>query len=109
MAIQCSCCGQAKTEYNFFNGKLNRETRYFITNPDWTPKHCFTCNGPYRCLGCGVVQDASQFRIGGRFCHHCKEAGVYRVRTEVYARNEAVASVDSLDAVKTLESGENAE
>lgn len=103
--IICSCCGQDKTPYNYFNGKRGREMRYFITNPAWSTTRCFQCNGDYRCLGCGVVQDASQFRVGGRFCQSCKDAGIYLVSAEVYARKAEEPSGDTFDAENAPESG----
>jgi hypothetical protein len=101
----CSKCGQTKSDYHFYSrlGKTFRVTRFFFINPDFSPLQCWECNGDYRCLGCGEVKNASQFRVGGRFCHTCKEAGIYKVLTEAYALPEASTDVGSLDSVETPE------
>lgn len=102
--VICSCCGQDKTAYNFFNGKRGREMRVFIVNPNWSTSRCFECNGDYRCLGCLQVQPASQFRVGGRFCQSCKDAGIYKVSAEVYARKVEEPSGDTFNTENVLES-----
>jgi hypothetical protein len=105
----CTCCNQTKPDYHFLSrfGKATSVTRFFFVNPDFSPTQCWACNGDYRCLGCGVIQDASQFRVGGRFCIACKNAGIYQVLPEAYAFRDAVASGSSLTASDELESAEN--
>ena len=70
--MKCTQCQQDKSIYNFFNfrGKYNRT---FFTRPiEEISGLCFDCAGPYRCLSCGAIQDASEFRLQGRYCHACK-------------------------------------
>jgi len=103
----CTCCNIDKSEYDFYSrfGKSFNVTRFFFVNPEFSVLKCWTCNGPYRCLGCGETKPASAFRVGGRFCCTCKSAGIYRVLPEAYAPNNTVVDDGSLGVVETPEKG----
>lgn len=69
--MKCSKCGENKPEYHFFKHRNNYNTEFFLNivpNEDT----CWTCSGPYRCIICEQIKDASAFRVGGRVCHDCK-------------------------------------
>lgn len=104
--IVCSCCGQDKPAYHFYSrlGKTFNVTRFFFVSPTFSVTQCWNCNGDYRCLGCGEIKVATEFRVGGRFRNDCKTAGIYETLAEAYAPKRTVASADSLDAENALES-----
>ncbi len=69
--MKCRKCGQDKLDYHFFAFK-GWYVKEFFANPLSLSGQCFDCNGPYKCLKCGEVKPASDFRIGGRVCVACK-------------------------------------
>lgn len=75
--MKCVKCGQAKDDYEFFSFRGNY-LKEFFANPLTLTGQCFDCNAPYKCICCGIVQDANQFRVNGRICETCKTAGIHR-------------------------------
>jgi len=70
--MKCLTCGFDKTPYHFFSFR-GRYTKAFFANPQAKHGNCFECNGPYKCIQCGEVKHALNFRIGGRICDTCKK------------------------------------
>jgi len=58
----------------------------------------------YDMLGMQRPVSLSEFRVGGRFCNTCKDAGIHSTLAEVFASKGAVAYGDSLDAENSAES-----
>ena len=68
--IICRVCGEDKPPYHFFKPRGKYNKAFFADGiPDGHT--CWDCAGDYRCLGCGHVKPAYQFRIQGRFCVDC--------------------------------------
>lgn len=75
----CSVCGRDLPPYNFTQFRMTDDVdrRFFASAR--RDKHgfvegvCWECNGPYRCLQCGEVKPASEFRLQGRYCKDCKK------------------------------------
>lgn len=105
--MKCPKCEQEKPDYHFFAFRGNY-LKDFFANPLTLIGQCFDCNGPYKCVYCGVVQDASEFRVGGRVCNTCKSVGIHNVAPVAEARNDQHSTNDTLDAANALESGETA-
>ncbi len=101
--MKCTNCGQIKPTYHFYmqRGISTAVTKFFFINPEWHPNRCWVCNGNYRCLGCGLEKGADQFRVGGRICHTCKSAGIYKVLPELYTSNASSMGVSSYSEIKT--------
>lgn len=72
--IKCKVCGVDKDPYHYFKhaGKYTQD--FFTTELGYTPGVCWTCAGPYKCVVCEQVKDASEFRVQGRICMACKTA-----------------------------------
>lgn len=71
----CKGCNHNKSNYHFFNFRNNYKVAKstFFTRPiDEIDRLCFDCAAPYRCLGCGAVKGASEFRLQGRYCLDCR-------------------------------------
>ncbi len=104
--VICSCCGQDKPAYHFYSpyGKTTNVTRFFFVNSAFSTTRCWECNGGYRCLYCGVVQDANQFRVGGRRCIGCKNAGISKMVAEKEMRRILNSEKDTRNTFSTLES-----
>lgn len=70
--IICSVCGEDKSPYHYFkhSGKYNQD--FFTTELGYTNGVCFDCAGPYRCIMCGQIKPASDYRLQGRICTSCK-------------------------------------
>lgn len=87
----CKHCGETKPDYEFFKPRNKYDKAFFLdTVPDGDV--CWTCGGDYKCIGCGVVQPASAFRVMGRLCYTCKDAGIHRPQSEENARNKVLTS-----------------
>jgi len=73
----CSVCGEAKPPYHFFNYRNKYDRDFFIHIPARSDV-CWDCAGPYRCIYCQEIRPAWAFRIQGRVCTNCKEAGGFK-------------------------------
>lgn len=91
----CKCCNQNKPDYHFFSFR-GTYLKDFFANPLALNGNCFECNGPYKCICCGIVQDANQFRVNGRICITCKSNGICRSSRVTGAFSPLVAYEDSL-------------
>ena len=74
--MKCVVCGEIKDDYQFFKfrNKFNKE--FFHAGIPQTDGVCWHCAAPYKCVGCGEVKAADQFRIGGRYCVDCRTVGI---------------------------------
>lgn len=75
--MKCPQCQNERSNYSFYSFRGNQHVAksQFFTRPiEDINGACFDCAGPYRCLTCGEVKDASEFRLQGRICHSCKSA-----------------------------------
>lgn len=77
--IICAICGEDKQPHHFtLFHRLSAEDEAFFINArrdvrnNYRNDVCWECNGGYRCLECGNVFPASDFRVQGRYCKHCK-------------------------------------
>lgn len=77
--IICSVCGEDKPPYHFtLFHRMSAEDKAFFVNARRDEQGnlrndvCWSCNGGYRCLQCGNVFPAEDFRVQGRYCKHCK-------------------------------------
>lgn len=68
----CRKCGADKPPYNYFNPRNKFNTEFFVNPPDG--KTCFDCGGDYKCITCGEVKPASEYRCQGRICKGCKHS-----------------------------------
>jgi hypothetical protein len=102
--MKCPKCEQVKPDYHFFSFRGNY-IKDFFANPQALNGQCFDCNGPYKCICCGVVQESTQFRVNGRICDTCKNAGIYRPSRLTDAFTGSFAYEDSLDAENSAEMG----
>jgi len=102
--IICVKCGQDKPAYHFFSFRGNYASEFFA-NPQSMNGQCFECNGPYKCIYCGVVQPADQFRVQGRVCLSCKTTGIHNISRVEDALNTANSAEYPQNAENALESG----
>ncbi len=79
--MKCTKCGLEKPNFHFIL-LWNIHTKEFFVNPDADSSQCYDCNGPYRCIICNQVKEASEFRVGGRVCHACKPPTIKRRTTK---------------------------
>lgn len=103
--MKCSNCGQVKPDYHFFSFRGKYDSAFFA-NPQALNGQCWGCNAPYRCISCGNVQTADQFRIHGRICVTCKTVGISKVAPVEDEFLAPLAYEDSLDAENSVESGD---
>lgn len=76
IGMVCKVCGVDKDPYHFFNYSGKYDRKFFVTG--WQPGVCWECAAPYRCINCGQIQDADQYRVMGRICKTCKASGMPR-------------------------------
>lgn len=89
----CRMCGEDKPPYEFFKPRGKYNKAFFAAGtPDGHT--CWDCGGPYKCLGCGQVKPAADYRIQGRFCSDCRFEGLLSFKN---------ASVGSDTSTKTGE------
>lgn len=86
--IICDTCGRDLPPSHFYWHRGSKDHGgFFITDKArYSNKTCFECAAPYKCLGCGEIKPASEFRIGGRYCIACRNAGINHVTREKNAR-----------------------
>lgn len=96
--IRCHVCGEDKPRYHFFSprGRYNKE---FFANGVPDGHTCWDCGGDYKCLGCGEVKPAHQFRIQGRYCADCLKDG-----NLTPAKNTPVGSDSPSNSIEGLSS-----
>lgn len=74
----CEICGEDKLPYHFVIIDSSNEDKTFFVSAYRNDKNqpvkdvCWECNGPYKCLQCGQVKPAGEYRVGGRYCKVCK-------------------------------------
>ena len=100
--MKCETCGQTKDDYHFFKHR-NRYDREFFLNIQPETDICWECAGPYRCIGCGEIKDASEFRVCGRLCADCKEVGIVNSSHLDASRKGGTSYPTSQDEVETPE------
>lgn len=102
--MKCSKCGQVKPDYQFFSFRGNYLNEFFA-NPLTLNGQCFDCNAPYKCICCGVIQDADQFRVQGRTCKTCKDSGILRPSRVTGAFSDVEGTPHQEGGLETLEQG----
>lgn len=105
--IVCAVCGEDKPAYHYFkhSGKYTQD--FFTTEAGYTNGVCFDCAGPYKCISCGQIKPASEYRLQGRVCSECKNAPKMAQGTALPALNSdfdanKVSVVE--DGIESLES-----
>lgn len=104
--IRCMKCGQDYPPYYFFSprGKYNKT---FFASGIPLSHVCWYCAAPYRCVQCGEIREASEFRVMGRICNHCKTSTMASRTSSLPMENGETPTLpmDSHNSAKTLENG----
>lgn len=78
----CKVCGRDLPLYNFFKFAGTYDRTFWVNFPPLELQNhiCFECAAPYRCIECGEIKGASEFRIQGQVCKTCKSKHSQRSR-----------------------------
>lgn len=91
--IVCKVCGQDKPRYHYFHHSGVYNKSFFTTQEGFTSGVCFDCASPYRCVSCGQVKPASEYRVQGRVCLECREASKMPRQTHAIAEKNGFDDV----------------
>lgn len=104
--IVCAVCGEDKPHYNFFHFTGKYDESFFTRQRSAKSNVCFACGGPYRCIYCGDVKDASEYRVQGRVCKSCRVArksGRIRNSVATKTRQTPAKVLEGVHMLKTPE------
>lgn len=75
----CRVCNRDLPLVHFYRHLRGKEdylpnTGYFVSEYSLARSNdvCFECASPYRCVECGEIKPAAEYRLQGRMCKACK-------------------------------------